>query len=385
VPNPCVTRARDPRQGRWGDLVFVLGLAACSDPLSDTTSVESGEGGRGAAESVTEAGRDAGYVMVGSGGAPPFFPRDAAADAPAPDLAPEPADGPSPEAGPIVPEAGLANDGGAEGSAPVDRDDASLSDGGRVDAGPGAPEAGPLPCGASYSPWETGPLAMPGVGTLVVAGDSISSTTAATSYPALLRDALRARYGTVAYAHVAVAGAVSTDVPGQIANLTEPLPGPVVVALTIGGNDWKNYFADALAGKDVPPVETIFENMDATLAYILEPGRFGPGVEAHVVQANVYDPADGLGNYAEFGCGYSGLPDGINFDAVFAFLNDNVYAVVTGRDQTVLDLWGLFRHRGYNYDPTWFKDCLHPNTVGHEHLRRRFYCLITGEAYSVVE
>jgi hypothetical protein len=347
VPPPRAARTHSlpPGGACAAAVVFALGLAGCSHSSSNTAGI------------------------------------DPAAGDWVPDASPVPADdSPSPDAAPPDAEAGRADGGATDGQVPEDRDGATFPDGGAADAGPGAPEAGPLPCGASSSAWETDPLAMPNVGTLVVAGDSISSTTAATSYPPLLRDALRARYGSVAYAHVAVAGSVSTDVPGQIARLSEPLPGPVVVALTIGGNDWKNYIADALAGKDVPPVETLFENMDATLAYILAPDRFGPGVEAHVVQANVYDPADGMGNYSEFGCGYSGLPDGINFDGAFAFVNDNVYQVVTGRDQTVLDLWGLFRHRGYNYDPTWFKDCLHPNTVGHEHLRRHFYCLITGEA-----
>lgn len=110
----------------------------------------------------------------------------------------------------------------------------------------------------SGSTVDSPPLALTEVGTLIVMGDSISSPTASWAYPALLRDALRNRYGQVAYTNVAVAGATTGDLASQRAALPSTLEGPVVIALTIAGNDFKNRAAEMLTDP-VPVIEEIYK------------------------------------------------------------------------------------------------------------------------------
>jgi hypothetical protein len=44
------------------------------------------------------------------------------------------------------------------------------------------------------------------------------------------------------------------------------------------------------------------------------------------------------------------------------------------------DLHDWFYGHGFNNPPNWYAgDCTHPNTFGHDQIRRRFYTLITGE------
>jgi hypothetical protein len=216
---------------------------------------------------------------------------------------------------------------------------------------------------------------------LIVAGDSISSAKSATAYSTLLRDALRARYGAVAYYNIAVAGAEATGVPAQVATLPAVLASPVVVAYTIGGNDLKNALANLLAGRPAKSFPEIHASMGVALDLFLRPERFGPGVEVFVVQANAYDPTDGRGNYSAFGCGFSSVTS-LATDPLFAHYNAGLEAVVRDRGQTLLDLWGLFRFHGLNHPPTWFRDCMHPNEAGNDALMRRFFELITGDVFA---
>jgi hypothetical protein len=53
---------------------------------------------------------------------------------------------------------------------------------------------------------------------------------------------------------------------------------------------------------------------------------------------------------------------------------------VSAKGQWLMDNHDLFRPHGFNNPPNWYaSDCTHPNTMGHDQLRRYFYFKITGE------
>ena len=264
-------------------------------------------------------------------------------------------------------EAGL--DGGApDGSV----DDGGSGDGRASDASPDAP----------YVPTDSPPLGLTSVGTLLILGDSISSPTIPTSYANLLHGDLETRYGApVTLLNAAIAGSETDDLDAQIQGLPSSLPGPVVVSMTIGGNDLKNNVLGIVATGGAALLAQWLANIDAALAALLAPDRFGAGVDVHVLEANVYDPTDGQANYSNLGCSFGGsLPSGLNIDPLYWHLNAQIEGAVLARGQTYVDLWGLFRFHGLNYPPSWIKaDCQHPTPEGRDHLRRHLYRLITGE------
>ena len=54
--------------------------------------------------------------------------------------------------------------------------------------------------------------------------------------------------------------------------------------------------------------------------------------------------------------------------------------LVAAHGQVLGDLHDWFYGHGFNNPPNWYAgDCTHPNTFGHDQIRRRFYTLITGE------
>ncbi len=258
-------------------------------------------------------------------------------------------------------------DAGVDGSAGAAGADMDAATGAASDADDGG--------GPSDSP----PLALDAVGTLVIVGDSISSAKASWAYTTLLHGDLDARYGDVEYHNVAVAGSETRDLMGQVSGLPASMPGPVVVCITSGGNDVKNRVSELLGGGFENIMADMTSNIDGALAELYSPDRFGTGVEAFVVEANVYDPTDGEGNFGDHGCGFGGGISGLPLDVFFILANERLDAAIAGRGANVLDLWSLFRFRGLNYDPTWFRDCQHPNEPGNDGLRRKFYEHITGE------
>ncbi|MBK7830650.1 SGNH/GDSL hydrolase family protein [Nannocystis sp.] len=217
---------------------------------------------------------------------------------------------------------------------------------------------------------------------LVVLGDSISDGGGQPPfYYNLLRDDLAAKYGPgFKYVNNAQSGSETGALLGQAKGLPKQLPGPVAVVITSGGNDMKAALPQVLGGLDGPIKQKVAANVDAALAELLAPDRFGAGVLVRVFEGNIYDASDGQGNFSQGKCAFGkGLP-AIPTDMYFDAWNLNIRDVVLARDQTAVDMHAHFYDHGYNNPPNWYaSDCTHPSTLGHDQLRHLFYFEITGE------
>lgn len=181
------------------------------------------------------------------------------------------------------------------------------------------------------------------------------------------------------------AGSRAQNLGGQINTITGPLPGPVLVTITIGGNDVQAALGKILSGGDVTPDRESFrEFLDGAIAMLKTPDKFGPGVEVSVFMTNVYDPSDGTGNF-KFATGTkcsgalgfypAGKPTSPDLDP-FETIFDDVAAKY--KDVHVLDLRAKFKGHGVPAAETWFVgDCIHPNTPGHDAVRDLFWDAIT--------
>ena len=218
------------------------------------------------------------------------------------------------------------------------------------------------------------------LGSLVVLGDSMSDGGGVGPfYYNLLQQDLSAKYGTIQYKNNAESGSKTGALKGQVNALPGTLAGPVAVCITSGGNDMKAQIAAIITGTDGPARAQMGQNIAEALDLLLAPGRFGAGVAVHVFEANIYDPSDGQGNYSQHNCNFGqGLP-AIPTDTYFANWNGEIASQVAAKGQFVADIHGYFRFHGFNHPPSWYHtDCTHPNTTGHDQLRRYFYFQITG-------
>jgi lysophospholipase L1-like esterase len=224
-------------------------------------------------------------------------------------------------------------------------------------------------------------LDLDSVGSLVVMGDSIGDGGGqAPFYYELLRGSFEAKYGAIEYRNVADSGSETDALLGQANALPAALPGPVVVMVTSGGNDMKSSIAAIIGGADGPARETMQANIDEALGVLTAPGRFGPGVEVFVLEANIYDSSDGEGNFGQNDCAFGGGLPAIMTDGFFAAWNGAIEEVVTEHGQTLLDMHGHFYGHGFNGTDNWYaSDCTHPNATGHDELHRFVYRTVTGE------
>jgi lysophospholipase L1-like esterase len=198
-------------------------------------------------------------------------------------------------------------------------------------------------------------------------------------YDQLLHGSLQQKYGAVQLVNEADSGSKSSALPGQIAGLPPALPGPVVVAITSGGNDMKDALGLVLTGLDGVAVQTMGNNIGAALDLLLAPGRFGSGVEVHVYEASIYDASDGQGNFGSGGCVVN--LDGPPTDPMFDKWNDAIAEPLMLRGQTLVPMHDHFYGHGFNNPPNWYAgDCTHPNSTGHDELHALFYQSITGES-----
>src|SRR5437868_24101 len=109
----------------------------------------------------------------------------------------------------------------------------------------------------------------PHYATYVILGDSISAgggegpffydllvANDDATYPAWHGKDLQTRYGIGAANVVKVSkgGAVSGNLAGQLAAVPHDLPGPVLVTITIGGNNMTASFVDILQGQDAKDI-----------------------------------------------------------------------------------------------------------------------------------
>lgn len=181
-------------------------------------------------------------------------------------------------------------------------------------------------------------------------------------------------------------GATSIGLTGQVKGLPASLVSPVLVTITIGGNDVQNALgAIVLSGNDTQQRTSFTNNLDTSLAELTKAGRFGDGVKVKVLLVNIYDPSDGTGNF-KFANGTScGQPlslwnKGMTDPYLTPWEDAMTTTVAKYPDVTLLDLRAEFHGHGVPAMTTWFvPDCIHPNTLGHAALRKLFWSAISGD------
>jgi hypothetical protein len=125
---------------------------------------------------------------------------------------------------------------------------------------------------------------------------------------------------------------------------------------------------------------TFGDNVSAALDDLLAPGRFGPGVEVTVLEANIYDPTSGTGDFGVCGAPLNLLPVTPS-DGFFGNWNMEVTDAVTAHGQTVVDAHTAFFPYPVDAADTWYNtpDCIHPNAVGHDGMRAIFWSAIESK------
>jgi lysophospholipase L1-like esterase len=204
-------------------------------------------------------------------------------------------------------------------------------------------------------------------------------------YPDWKGKDLRTRYGAdLNVVKASRGGATSRGLAAQIATLPAELPGPVLVTITIGGNDMRSAFADILGKRDQPARDAFRDNVASALTDLTKPDRFGAGVQVRVFEATIYDPSDGTGDFRGAGCPAPlSLMDPQPTDPYFANWNGVVTDAVGAHPEVrTLDAHAAFKGHGVGLlksGASWYvTDCIHPNAVGHNELRRAFWGAITG-------
>lgn len=178
-------------------------------------------------------------------------------------------------------------------------------------------------------------------------------------------------------------GAKSINLGGQIAAVPTPLEGPVLVTITIGGNDVTAALGTLLTtGDDSKQIADFTANIDDALKTLTTPDKFGPGVKVTVLMANIYDPSDGTGNFTigatgakcpgALGLYPAGKPTQALLDPWEKAMTDTA-AKYPG--VVVLKMREQFQGHGVEVksDSWFFGDCIHPNAVGHTNIRDLFF------------
>ena len=184
------------------------------------------------------------------------------------------------------------------------------------------------------------------------------------------------------------AGARGQNLGGQIATLPATLEGPVVVTMTIGGNDVTAALAALLTSGDDSKERADFQGyLDEAIAELTKPDRFGAGVKVTVFVANVYDPSDGTGDFTVAASGKK-CPGALSFfpagKATAPLLDpwEKIFADVAAKHpgSNVVDLRGKYQGHGVNKADSWFYgDCIHPNAAGHDAVRDLFWSAIAAK------
>jgi lysophospholipase L1-like esterase len=270
-----------------------------------------------------------------------------------------------------------------------------------VTTGPG----GPTPSATNGGPGG-GPQTGPGNGpaqleykSYVILGDSVSAKGGQApyfydllvknddaKYPDFKGKDLTTRYGAdLKVVFGSRSGALSRQLPGQVTALPASLPGPVLVTVTVGGNDMRSAYLDILAGRDQPARDTFKENLERAYAELTKPDRFGPGVQVKVFEASIYDPTDGNGDFRGANCPSPlNLIDPQSTDPFFASWNGVLAGVLGSHTSSSLVVDAHARFRGHGVSrlkegTSWFvSDCIHPSAAGHDQLRRAFWEAITS-------
>jgi lysophospholipase L1-like esterase len=175
-------------------------------------------------------------------------------------------------------------------------------------------------------------------------------------------------------------GATGNSLDTQVHALPATLDGPVLVTITIGGNDVVAAMGTLLlSGNDDADVANFKTYLDKAFGELTMPGRFGAGVDVKVLVANIYDPSDGTGTF-KFANGTScGQPFSLwNKGPTAMYLSpwEDAMAQTAAKYPavTVLDMHSRFMGHGIPAMETWFySDCIHPNSPGHNEVRGLFW------------
>src|SRR6185312_14792047 len=235
------------------------------------------------------------------------------------------------------------------------------------------------------------------IGTYIALGDSISDEggTGPFFYDLLNAD-LTAKYPGLTFVHAAQQGAITdvysdgqpANVPllkDQITGLGNSYPGDIVVTITIGGNDLNAHSFAAISQTDASLRAELDAHLTAELGELTTAGRLGSG-KVYIVLANIYDFTDGQGDFATVMCGpgvnISSQAVNTGFGNWNAVLTTNIGKIAGGG---LYDMHGDFMGHGYNNtDATqvWYDSasCIHPNTKGHDAIRRGIYKVLTGQS-----
>ena len=216
--------------------------------------------------------------------------------------------------------------------------------------------------------------------TYVILGDSISDRGGqGPFFYDLLYTDLQTRYPGIAEVKNSKAGATANGLVSQTQSLPTSLAGPVLVTITIGGNDVQAALGTlATGGSDATARQTFTNELDAALAELTKVDRFGAGVQVKILLANIYDPSDGTGNFTYQGTKCPGAlgfwPAGTATDPLLTPWEQIMTDTTTKYPQVqVLGLHDRFHGHGVAAMPTWFfSDCIHPNTAGHDQIRGLF-------------
>lgn len=201
------------------------------------------------------------------------------------------------------------------------------------------------------------------------------------AYPAWKGMDLKTVFGIEQHVHGSKGGAQTIDMPGQVKALPASLPGPVLVTITIGGNDMQTNALDIINGKDMVARDRFRTKHQEFLGLLKAPDRFGPGVQVYIFEADVYDPTGGKGDFADHNCpGLLSLFPKTPSDSFFGGWNAILVEEVS-KAGTVAPLHDTFYQHGIGAGgDSWFsKDCIHPNKPGHHEIRRMFWKTITGK------
>ncbi|MEO7095377.1 MAG: SGNH/GDSL hydrolase family protein [Polyangiales bacterium] len=258
------------------------------------------------------------------------------------------------------------------------------------DSGPGsdtAPTPGTDTGGDTAKP-PAGALAFK---TYVVLGDSISANGGEgpyfdsllmknddTKWPDYKGQDLTTKYGAIKLEKHSKGGSTAVNLDSQVAALPKTLEGPVLVTITIGGNDVQAALPTVLGGGSDDAKRTQFQGyIQTALDELTAPGRFGEGVQVRVILANIYDPSDGTGNFTfatgtKCGGALGFWPAGKETKSILDKWEDAMAVEAVKHPEVVYaDLRARFDGHGVpSTTETWFvKDCIHPNSAGHTQVR----------------
>ncbi len=177
----------------------------------------------------------------------------------------------------------------------------------------------------------------------------------------------------------------------QVKSLPATLAGPVLVVGTIGGNDILAGLTNVLFGdtaKAKADIEAYTKGFGVAMAELTRADRFGAGVKVDVLITNIFDPSDGTGRFRftpeDRKCtgAFQLWPEGQATEPALQEWNTAMTAEAAKYPGvTLLDLKGLYKGHDVNQpaEQNWFyKDCIHPNTPGHNGIRSLFWKGIVG-------